>query len=304
MIRPLKSFLLFSAAVAAGVIPVGAIPEAADAAGLAKVGNEEVSVGTIRKQMEGLSESEREALRRDAAALNQYVRSLLTQQLILREAKEKNWEQNKVVAERMELLRDSVIATTYLESAGAVPEAYPSEAELQAAYEANKNALKVPKSWKLAQIFIADPKGASKPEAADKLAKAKAAVAAKDADFAAVAAAKSEEPTSAAKGGEIGWLADEQVQPTIRAVLPKLALGAVSEPIQLDDGWHIIKVLDSREAYTPTLEQIRVQLAARLKADRARALTQDYLTKLIKENPIAINEMALPNLLSETPPAK
>lgn len=305
MNRSLISIVLVSTATAMFVAPVAANPTTDTAKdSLAKVGEVEVSIGEIRKQIDALPEADREALRRDSAALNQYVRSLLTQQLVLREAKDKKWDQNKVVAERMDKMRDSVVASTFLEAAGAVPDSYPNDADLQAAYEANKAALKVPKSWRLAQIFIADPKGAPVADAAAKLTKAKTSASSKDVDFAVVAAAHSEDPSTAGKGGEIGWLAEEQVQPAIRAVLPSLALNSVSEPIRLDDGWHIIKVLDAREAYTPTLEQIRTQLAARLKAESARAMTQEYLANLLKANPIAINEMALPNLLPAAPSTK
>jgi hypothetical protein len=270
---------------------------------IASVGEASVSLDEVRAKVAALTDAEKESLRRDPGALGQFVRSILTQQLLLREAKAAGWEKQAVVTERLEKLRETIVTSTFLESKGQAA-GYPGEAELQAAYEANKAALRVPKSYRLAQVFIADPKAAPAEGAKEKLAKVRASLAAKDADFSAIATANSDEAGSAARGGEIGWLAEDQIQPGIRDVLPKLALGQVSEPIRLDGGWHILKLLDAREPYTPTLDQIRPQLSARLKAERERMLAQEYLAKLLQDNPIAINEMMLSKLLPSVPPAK
>ena len=55
-------------------------------------------------------------------------------------------------------------------------------------------------------------------------------------------------------------------------------------------------MLDIREAYTPTLDQIRPQLVTRLRAEREKIRRQEFLTHLIKENPVAINEIELSKL--------
>lgn len=264
---------------------------------IASVGDAAVTLNEVRAKISTLTDAEKDSLRREPGALGQFVRSILTQQLLLREAKSAGWEKQAVVTERLENLRETIVTTTFLESKGKTPDGYPGEAELQAAYEANKSALRVPKSYRIAQIFIADPKSAPAVGATEKLAKVQAALAVKDADFTAIATAHSEESGSAARGGEIGWLTEEQIQPGIREVLPKLALGQVSEPVRLDGGWHILKLLDSREPHTPTLDQIRPQLSARIKAERERMLAQEYLAKLLQDNPIAINEMMLSKLL-------
>jgi peptidylprolyl isomerase len=81
--------------------------------------------------------------------------------------------------------------------------------------------------------------------------------------------------------------------------LPKLAAGTVSEPVKLDDGWHILKVLDSKDAHTATLDQVRDQLTVQLRAERARLNRQEYLAKLLKDHPLAINEIELAKLLGK-----
>lgn len=268
---------------------------------IGSVGDVEVRVSDLRKQMATLQDAERDALRRDPVSFSRYVRALLVQQLVLREALAEEWDKSAAVAERMSLLRDGVVANTFLEAKGAPPEGYPSDAEVETAYNANREAFLVPKSWQLAQIFISSPRPAEgEAEAEGPVQKIEGIAADLQKDpsaFAKLAAEESEESISAGQGGEIGWLPESRIHPAIREVLPGLKLGDVSKPVRMDDGWHLIKVLDIREARIPTLEQVRDTLTEQLRAERSASETQAWLGKLLQEKPIAINEMVLSKLL-------
>ncbi len=268
---------------------------------LGKIGEFEVRISDVRKSLETLTPAERQAMRSQPAALNQYVRALLVQKIVLREAQSQGWDESAEVKERMALLRDGVVATTFLESQSEPPAGFPSEEEVRDAYNANREALRVPKSWRLAQIFVSDPaddiEAPPSPEANTKLTRLAELLVAENADFAALAGEHSEEEMSAERGGEIGWLSEPQIQPAVRAVLPDLKLGQISAPVRMLDGWHFIKVLDIREPFVPTIDQIRDQLVTRLRQERARAETQAFLGQLLRDNPIAVNEMVLSKLI-------
>jgi hypothetical protein len=272
---------------------------------IGKIGDIEVKASDLRQTFETLSPEELQTMRNDPAGLNQFVRALLVQRLVAREALEAKWDQNPVVAQRMQSLREGVIASTYLDAVGVPPDAYPSEAELQATYEASKSTLLQPKSWRLAQIYVADPVVAGNRAPSDaasrKLDQIKEALSAPQADFAAIAKQHSEEPSSAALGGEIGWLFENQIHPDVLAVLPGLKpSGPTSQPVRMEDGWHFIRLLEIRDAFTPSLDQIRDLLVRQLRAERGRIETQAFLARLLQEHPVAINEMAVSKLV---PPA-
>ena len=252
---------------------------------LGKIGDIEISGADVREIIVGLDAEQQTAIAKDPAALAQYVRALLVQQLILKQALDQKWDQEPAVIAKLVRARELALTESFLQNASAAEPGYPSDAELDNAYESSKSKLLVPRSFHLSQIFIAGDK--SKLDTTVKQLKVKGA------DFAAIARTSSEEAASAARGGEIGWLTEDQVQPGIREHLPKLKPGGVTEPIQLDDGWHILKVLDIREPFTPPLDQIRGQLAARLRAERAQLKRQEFLSRLVRENPIAINEIEL-----------
>lgn len=290
-------FQLVTLIAAASIAPL-----LADSATLGKIGDLEVRTDEIREAIAGLEATQEASLSKDPAALGQYVRALLIQRLVLREALEKKWEQEPEVAAKLVRAREAALTESYLENVAKVPAEFPTEDDLRAAYEAAKPSLQIPKSYRLAQIYVALPEGAEKATADQAKAKLDGIVKKlkeKNADFAAIASAESDDASTRAKGGEIGWLSEAQVQPAIRGKLPELAVGAVSEPVKLDDGWHILKLIEAKEAHTASLDQVRTELTVQLRAERARLNRQEYLAQLLKDHPLAINEIELTKLLAK-----
>lgn len=263
------------------------------AAVLGKIGDIAITTREFQEAVAGIESGKGSAMTKDPAALSQYVRALLIQRLVLKKAIEKKWDQEPAVIAELVRTRETALAESYLNAAAAPPPSYPSEAELKAAYEANREKFLIPKSYLLAQIYIGTPVGPEDAAAKAKLDAIRKKLAAKGADFAAIASTSSDDPASAAKGGEIGWLTEEQIQPEIRAKLPKLALNTITDPILLKDGWHILKVLDIREAHTPTLGEIRDNLVTNLRTEKSRINRQEFITELLKKHPLAINEIEL-----------
>jgi peptidyl-prolyl cis-trans isomerase SurA len=58
----------------------------------------------------------------------------------------------------------------------------------------------------------------------------------------------SEDPLSAAKGGDLGWVRTEQVVPAFADAVASLPVGTVSDVIESRFGFHVIEVLAVREA--------------------------------------------------------
>lgn len=271
----------------------------ADTAVLGRAGDLEITTRHLNEELVGLGAARAEALAGDSAALNQYVRALLIQRLVLKKAADEQWDKKPEVIAQLAKAREAALAESFLASASEPEDGYPSDDEVRKVYESNKDQLVLPKAWRLAQIYISLPEGASTAEETQAKQHLDAVVkrlAAKDADFAAIARESSEEPASAANGGEIGWLAEAQTQPGIREKLPSLKLNAVTEPIRLADGWHILKALDIREARTPSLDEVRDEIVTKLRVERQRAKREDFLAELLKANPIAVNEIELMKL--------
>jgi peptidyl-prolyl cis-trans isomerase SurA len=87
-------------------------------------------------------------------------------------------------------------------------------------------------------------------------------------DFATVAEAVSEDPGSAAEGGDLGWLSPGDTVPEFEQVLAQLPLGELSEPVQTRFGWHLIEVLE-RRSHDTTDEVKRANCARQIRAAKA-----------------------------------
>ncbi len=268
---------------------------------VARVGGANLSADDIRGYVAALGPREQAAVAQDPALLSQAVRMMLANRLVLQEVVAKKWDQQPVVAAQLDRIRENALVELYLQAASVPPANYPSDDELQKVYDANRAALLMPRQFQLAQIFVASPKDAEK-ATEDKAKKAvddiQRKLKAAGADFAAIA-----NENDSQNGGDLGWVAENQIVPGIRTQVMGLAKSAVSEPIRLDDGWHILKLVDTKASYTRTLPEVREQLVQQMRTERSKMLRQAYLGELIKRNPPVLNEIALSKVLSEQPRA-
>ncbi len=89
------------------------------------------------------------------------------------------------------------------------------------------------------------------------------------ADFAATARDKSIGP-SGPNGGELGWFSSGMMVPPFEAATIALGVGEVSDPVQTQFGWHVIKLNETRQADIPTLEDVRAELTQELSQIKAQ----------------------------------
>lgn len=96
----------------------------------------------------------------------------------------------------------------------------------------------------------------------------------------------SDDPMSASRGGELGWM---RLLPEMEAIKRRLPEGGYSEPFRTRFGWHILKVLEVKPIRS--FAEMRSELKARLQKDeRYRAAEKAYFDKRLlaykyQENP-------------------
>ncbi|MGZ2255749.1 peptidylprolyl isomerase [Roseobacter sp. A03A-229] len=89
------------------------------------------------------------------------------------------------------------------------------------------------------------------------------------ADFAATARDKSIGP-SGPNGGDLGWFSSGMMVPSFEAATIALGVGEVSDPVETQFGWHVIKLNETRQAEIPTLEDVRADLTQELSQIKAQ----------------------------------
>jgi peptidylprolyl isomerase len=262
---------------------------------VARVGSTNLSAEDIRSYVAALPPREQAAVTKDPALLSQAVRLLLTNRLVLQEAQAKKWDQQPAIAAQLEQVRENAVIELFLQSVTSPPPGFPSDEELQKVYDANRSAMLVPRQFQLAQIFVAVPKDAEKTaedKAKQRVDEIVRKLKAPGGDFAAIANASGETKD----GGNLGWLAENQIRPEIRTQVMGLAKNAISEPVRLDDGWHILELIDTKASYTRTLPEVRDQLVQQMRNERSALLRRAYLAELQKQHPPVLNELALSSL--------
>lgn len=76
---------------------------------------------------------------------------------------------------------------------------------------------------------------------------------------------------SAQGGGDLGYFTRGMMVPPFEEAAFALDVGAISDPVQSQFGWHLIKVEDSRNSAPPPLDQVRAQVQQQVMVDAFNA---------------------------------
>ena len=145
----------------------------------------------------------------------------------------------------------------------------PSEEELRAEFDIQVQQLDK-LQYRLAHIQLPT-------EAAAKqvLAQLKAG-----ANFAQLAKTQSADASTRDKGGELDWTGPSNMPPTFPPVVTSLRKGDLApEPLKTQYGYHVVRLLDSREAPPPTFEQVRSRLTQIVEEKKFKAYVDALAAK-------------------------
>ncbi|MEO8849774.1 MAG: peptidylprolyl isomerase [Casimicrobiaceae bacterium] len=200
----------------------------------------------------------------DTPELRNSVREELnTRELLAREAKKKGLDKTADVKTQMELAAQTVLVRAYVNDwvkNNPIP-----DADMRKEYE-NIKAQIGDKEYKIAHILVE-----KEDEAKEVIADLQ-----KGQKFADLAKARSKDPGSKDKGGDLDWNAPANfVKPFADAVIATPKGKFTTTPIQTQFGWHVIMVEDVRPAKVPSFDEVKPQLIQRMQPQ--------YLDKYFKE---------------------
>lgn len=146
-----------------------------------------------------------------------------------------------------------------------------SDAEVAEYYKNNQKLFTTPEQRVASHILITAPASASAADKAAAKAKADAILAEvrKDpASFAAVAKAKSQDPSSAEQGGDLGVVEPNALPAPVEAAAKKLKQGEISDVVASDFGYHVITVTSLTPSTIKPLEEAKPQVTADIKRSK------------------------------------
>jgi peptidyl-prolyl cis-trans isomerase D len=156
----------------------------------------------------------------------------------------------------------------------------PSDADAKKYYDDNIAHYTVPREVRVSQILIVSPKSASPADDAKAKAKADAVLAEVKAhpdQFAQIAQKESQDPGSAAKGGDLGWSTSGVLtgEKAFDAAAMALNKDEVSAVVHTSFGYHIIKATDVKPAATKPFAEVKDAIVKDLKTQLATKAYSD-----------------------------
>ena len=191
----------------------------------------------------------------DTPELRNAIREELnTRELLVREAKKNNFDKQADVKQQMDLAGQTVLVRAFV--ADWIKKNPIPDAELRKEYDTIK-AQMGDKEYKVKHILVE-----KEDEAEDTIAQLQ-----KGAKFDELAKARSKDPGSKDRGGDLDWNAPGGfVKPFGDAMMATPKGKFTAQPVQTQFGYHVILVEDVRDAKVPPFDEVKPQLAQRAQA--------------------------------------
>jgi peptidylprolyl isomerase len=277
-----------------------ALPALAQDEVIANLGTQPIKASEVKAMLPPLTPAQMQQTTRDPKVATQLVRGAIGRKVILDEAQKQNWDKKPEVAAQIERARSDIIIASFLQSASLPSANFPGEDEIRQAYEANKEKFTATTEYHLSQIFIAVPADAKKDVAAAAETKARELfrkAKTKGTNFAELARGNSDDKNSAPRGGDLGWLQENQLVPEIAAAVKAMRGKGITEPINAAGGWHIVEVAGTAPPVRASYEQAHDVIVKLLRDAKAN----EYVQKMLDEKRLTVNETAAVKLFTAKP---
>jgi len=186
---------------------------------------------------------------------------------------------------RHNMVIDKYIKTTVV---GQVKVTQEDEAKF---YQENQDKMKHPEQVRASHILLhfakdtpPDQKAAQKAKAEEALAKARSG-----SDFGALAREYSQDPGSAQRGGDLGYFEKGRMVAPFDKAAFSMKVGAISDIVETDFGYHIIKVTDHRPEGVTPIDDVRQKIHEFLASQKVQGEVQKLTASLRKQAKVEVN---------------
>ncbi|MBL7071288.1 MAG: peptidylprolyl isomerase [Candidatus Omnitrophica bacterium] len=215
----------------------------------------------------------------------QFLDGLISRELLLEEAKRKNLRDDEGVKKLIQKVGEEIMIQELIdkEISG---KALIDEEEIEKHYSANSDAYNDPARIRARHILVDSELLAIKIMSDLKQGR----------NFEDLAREHSLDIPTKDRGGDLGYFAVGSLFPDFEEACNKLNPGEISDIVKTGIGYHIIEVLDKREARQKPLDEVREEIRSRLLMDKEVSIYEVFLRDLKKGKKITINTQILEDL--------
>lgn len=215
-----------------------------------------------------LKQQAAQGMQDNAESRKMIIDNLSLQIILAQDATKKGLEKTPEVADQLDMIKQSILAQAYVQDY--IKTNPVTDAMLSAEYEKIK-AQASGNQYKARHILVE-----KEDEAKDIIAKLKKDVK----SFDALAKAKSKDPGSKDKGGDLGWFDPRGMVPEFGAAVAKLEKDKFTEePVKSQFGYHVILLEDTKANPIPTLEQVKPRLSQQVQQQNVQKMLDDVKAK-------------------------
>ena len=199
-------------------------------------------------------------------------------------------EQRSMTLQKLrEDIRDDLLVSKMLDAEiGSKTNVTPEQ--ISTFYQQNPSRFQQGERVRASHILIRVPENGD--AAAKEQAKAKANDLLKEVkagkDFAALAKENSQDPGSAVNGGDLGFFEHGQMVPPFDQAAFSLGVGQVSELVETQFGFHIIKVVEKQASRTVPIDDVRPQIQQFLENQNRQEQTRAFVDTLRAKGKVEI----------------
>lgn len=222
--------------------------------------------------------------------LERYIQGIVVSKI----AREKGFDKQLEIRERLELMTNDFLFNQYIHKE-VIGKIEISEAEAREYYNKYREEFINPEMIKVRHILIridrnkpANEKKIAREKAEKLLARIKGGE-----DFAKLASEFSEDPGSKSKGGELDFFHRGMMVPEFEKVAFALKLGQVSDIVETQFGYHIIKMEERKDAWQPSFDEIKEKVISKARDRLKDTRRNEFINKAFKEASVEIRYDAL-----------
>jgi parvulin-like peptidyl-prolyl isomerase len=260
---------------------------------VAKMGKEKIYKSEIERKLQTIFADEQQLIAVPALetlpkeVVEIVVKEIYSDRQILKLAKKEGFEKQDSVREKIANFQEKTIRQAYLDS---IIEKEITKEKVSEKYAEITNSLSGKKEYQIAHILTKSK------EDADKILLELNSK--KTLKFSELAKRYSLEQQSAQNGGDLGFILEDNITKEIADELINLKIDDVSAPIKTKLGWHLVKLLDSREAKAITFEESKDKIREQLIQNKINELNNSLIAgsevkllmefekeKITKDNP-------------------
>ncbi len=257
---------------------------------VAKIGETEITKAELERIIGFYSQDRQKFIEQSPQAKVALVKRIVQGRVLSKLAREKGYEKAPGLKEQIDLMVDDFLATEYVKKE-VLEKIEVTEKDMQLYYKIHREEFMTPETARARHILIRADKKASAEE--KKKARERADVVLHKLkageDFAKLASEYSEDPGTIEKGGDLGVFSRGRMAPDFEEAVFSMKPGQISEILETEAGFHIVKMEEKKAAGTEPYEKVKERIRELVFNDMKKTKVQEFIDKALRDAEVELN---------------